>query len=156
MEVKAQIHLGDCLDILQNMEPESVDLVYVDPPFFKQKVHALVTRDGSSNFSFRDIWDSDSYYADFTYQRVACARDVLKNSGSLFVHCDKSASHIVRLMLDSIFSPDHFQSEIIWYFKRWTNSRKGLLPAHQTIFSTQKLTISSSTLFIRNIHRRLT
>ena len=78
MEVKAQIHLGDCLDILQIMEPESADLVYIDPPFFTQKIHALVTRDGLSNFNFRDIWDSENSYADFIYERVACARDVLK------------------------------------------------------------------------------
>jgi len=138
MEVKAQTHIGDCLDVLQEMEPESVDLVYVDPPFFTQKVHDLVSRDGSASFSFRDIWDSDSSYADFIYQRIARSRDVLKSSGSLFFHCDKSASHIVRLMLDSIFSPDHFQSEIIWHFKRWSNAKKGLLPTHQTIFFYSK------------------
>ena len=80
MEGEAQTHLGDCLELLQNMEPETVDLVYVDPPFFTQKVHDLVTRDGSESFSFRDIWDSDSSYADFIYQRVASARDVLKSS----------------------------------------------------------------------------
>ena len=138
MVIKTQTHTGDCLDVLQKMEPESVDLIYVDPPFFTQKVHDLTTRDGSTGFSFRDIWDSDSSYADFIYQRIARARDVLKSSGSLFFHCDKSASHIVRLMLDSIFSPDHFQSEIIWHFKRWSNTKKGLLPAHQTIFFYSK------------------
>ncbi len=138
MEIKAQTHLGDCLDVLQEMEPESVDLIYVDPPFFTQKVHDLVTRDGTASFSFRDIWESDSSYADFVYQRIARARDVLKSSGSLFFHCDKSASHIVRLMLDSIFGQEHFQSEIIWHFKRWSNAKKGLLPAHQTIFFYSK------------------
>ena len=138
MEVKAQTHIGDCLDILKKMEPESADLVYVDPPFFTQKVHDLVTRDGLSSYRFRDVWDSDRSYADFIYQRITRARDVLKSSGSLFFHCDKSASHIVRLMLDSIFSPDNFQSEIIWHFKRWSNAKKGLLPAHQTIFFYSK------------------
>lgn len=138
MVVKAETHIGDCLDVLQGMPPESVDLIYIDPPFFTQKVHNLTTRDGSASFSFRDIWDSDNSYADFIYQRISRARDVLKPSGSLFFHCDKSASHIVRLMLDSIFLPEHFQSEIIWSFKRWSNSKKGLLPAHQTIFFYSK------------------
>lgn len=138
MAAKAETHVGDCFDVLQSMAPESVDLVYVDPPFFTQKVHNLTTRDGSASFSFRDIWDSDNSYADFIYQRISRARDVLKPSGSLFFHCDKSASHIVRLMLDSIFSPENFQSEIIWSFKRWSNSKKGLLPAHQTIFFYSK------------------
>lgn len=138
MAVNAQTHIGDCLDVLLEMQLESVDLIYVDPPFFTQKVHDLVTRDGSTSFSFRDIWESDSAYADFIYQRIVRARDVLKSSGSLFFHCDQSASHIVRLMLDSIFSPDHFQSEIIWHYKRWSNAKKGLLPAHQTIFFYSK------------------
>ncbi|CAM3971258.1 site-specific DNA-methyltransferase [Phaeobacter inhibens] len=138
MEVKAKTYTGDCLDLLLDMPRESVDLIYVDPPFFTQKVHNLATRDGSHSFSFRDIWDNDNSYADFVYQRVARMRDVLRGSGSIFFHCDKSASHIVRLMLDSVFSPENFRSEIIWYYKRWSNSKKGLLPAHQTIFFYSK------------------
>ena len=97
-----------------------------------------MTRDGAVNYCFSDIWDSDSSYADFVYQRISRARDVLRSSGSLFFHCDKSASHIVRLLLDSIFGPQNFRSEIIWYFKRWSNSTRGLLPAHQTIFFYSK------------------
>lgn len=138
MEVKAQTYVGDCLEVLKKMQPETVDLVYVDPPFFTQRVHSLKTRDGAAEFSFRDIWDSDNSYADFIYQRLTLARDVLKPTGSLFFHCDKSASHIVRLMLDSIFGAENFQSEIIWSFKRWSNSKKGLLPAHQTLFFFSK------------------
>ena len=138
MAANARTYVGDCLDILGKLQPESVDLVYVDPPFFTQNVHSLLTRDGLAKFSFRDIWDSDNSYADFIYQRIARAREVLKSSGSLFFHCDKSASHIVRLILDSVFGVKHFQSEIIWYFKRWSNAKKGLLPAHQTIFFYSK------------------
>ena len=138
MEISAQTHTDDCLHILSNMTPESVDLVYVDPPFFTQKVHSLGTRDGSESFSFRDVWDTDNSYADFIYQRISKCRDILKDTGSLFFHCDKSASHIVRIMLDSVFTPECFQSEIIWSFKRWSNSKKGLLPTHQTIFFYSK------------------
>jgi site-specific DNA-methyltransferase (adenine-specific) len=62
-----------------------------------------------------------------------CKR-ILKNTGSLFLHCDKSASHHLRVLLDEIFGSDNFQSEIIWSYKRWSNSKKGLLNAHQTIY----------------------
>ncbi|MCY4197575.1 MAG: site-specific DNA-methyltransferase [Rhodobacteraceae bacterium] len=120
------------------MPPESVDLIYVDPPFFTQKVHSSVTRDGSQAFSFRDIWINDNSYADFVYQRIARMHDVLSGTGSIFFHCDKSASHIVRLILDSVFSTENFRSEIVWHFKRWSNSKKGLLSAHQTIFFYSK------------------
>ena len=52
--------------------------------------------------------------------------------------CDKSTSHLIKLILDKIFGPENFQSEIIWHFRRWSNSKKGLLPAHQTIFFYSK------------------
>ena len=130
--------VGDCFDVLRDMECESVDLVYVDPPFFTQKTHRSATRDGKEWFSFRDIWHSDSSYVDFIYRRMSPISEILKSSGSLFFHCDKSASHIVRLVLDRVFGPEQFQSEIIWSFKRWSNSKKGLLPGHQTIFFYSK------------------
>ncbi len=133
-----KIYKGDCLDILEKLPKSSVDLIYLDPPFFTQKVHKSTTRDGDRKFSFRDIWDSDNSYADFLYQRVLAMKVVLKDNGSLFFHCDKSASHIVRLLLDSVFGTENFQSEIIWSFRRWSNSKKGLLPNHQTIFFYSK------------------
>ena len=138
MEIRTKTYIGDCLDILRTITSESVDLIYIDPPFFTQKIHRLITRDGSATFSLRDIWDNDRSYADFIYQRVTLARDALKPSGSLFFHCDKSAAHIIRLILDKVFTPENFQSEIVWYFKRWSNSKRGLLSSHQTIFFYSK------------------
>lgn len=138
MQHKAQTFMGDCLDVLGRIKPHSIDLVYVDPPFFTQRTHHLITRSGGKKFTFHDLWDSTESYADFIFQRVSLARDTLKDSGSLFFHCDKSASHIVRFLLDRLFSPECFQSEIIWHFKRWSNSKKGMLSAHQTIFFYSK------------------
>jgi site-specific DNA-methyltransferase (adenine-specific) len=62
----------------------------------------------------------------------------LKDSGSIFVHCDKSANHIVRGVLDNVFGIESFQSEIIWNYKRWSNAKKGLLPSHQNIYFYSK------------------
>lgn len=53
-----ELHCGDCLSVLRTVDAESVDLFYVDPPFFTQKVHALTTRDGSARYSFKDLWSS--------------------------------------------------------------------------------------------------
>ena len=135
---EAKTFIGDCLDILREIEGESADLIYVDPPFFTQRSHRLSTRSGDKWFSFDDVWDSDGAYANFIYQRIGLARNVLKDSGSLFFHCDRSASHIVRLALDRTFGSENFQSEIIWSFRRWSNSKKGLLSGHQTIFFYSK------------------
>jgi len=132
------IYKGDCLKELGRIEENSVDLVYLDPPFFTQKVQKLSTRDGISEFSFNDIWTDHKDYAEFLLKRLAMMRKCLKETGSIFFHCDKSASHIVRLLLDNVFGTDNFQSEIIWSYKRWSNSKKGLLPAHQTIFFYSK------------------
>lgn len=138
MTTDAMTHVGDCLDVMAGMPLESVDLVYADPPFFTQKVHGMETRDGSARYSFSDIWEDAGDYADFIRERAAGMRDVLKPTGSLFFHCDKSASHIIRVALDKVFGARNFQSEIIWHYKRWSNGKRGLLPAHQTIFFYSK------------------
>lgn len=138
MATEAVTHVGDCLDVMAGMPLESVDLVYADPPFFTQKVHGMETRDGSARYSFSDIWEDAGEYADFIGERAAGMRDVLKPTGSLFFHCDKSASHIIRVVLDKVFGARNFQSEIIWHYRRWSNGKRGLLPAHQTIFFYSK------------------
>ena len=54
------------------------------------------------------------------------------------MHCDRSASHYLRIALDEVFGAENFQSEIIWSYKRWSNAKKGLLNAHQVIFFYSK------------------
>ena len=136
--VEAITHTGDCLENLREVNPESIDLVYADPPFFSQDVHESVTRDGTATFRFTDRWASEDTYLQFIYQRAIALHRTLKPTGSLFFHCDKSASHLVRLVLDEVFGRSNFRSEIIWAYKRWSNSRKGLLPAHQNILFYSK------------------
>lgn len=132
------IQLGDCLELLPSLKKNSVDLIYLDPPFFTDKKHKLKNRERTTEFSFGDIWESDKDYAKFLYERMIEMRNVLSETGSIFVHCDKSGEHIVRALLDRVFGEDNFQSEIIWHYKRWSNSRKGLLPAHQNIYFYSK------------------
>jgi len=129
---------GDCLEILPTFKDESVDLIYLDPPFFTNTIQKLKTRDGNKEFSYSDIWKSHEEYAQFLFNRLTELRRVLKNDGSIFVHCDKNSTHIIKTLLDDIFGLKQFQSEIIWYYKRWSNSKKGLLPSHQTIYFYSK------------------
>ncbi len=148
--MKAQIYKGDCLDILRGFDDESVDLVYLDPPFFTQKTHTLRTRDRQQEFSFEDLWSSHTEYARFIYERLEQMWRVLSCTGSLFFHCDRNASHIVRALLDDVFGPDMFRSEIIWYYRRWSNAQKGLLPAHQTIYYYTKSDEYTFNIFYRD------
>lgn len=129
---------GNCQEILGTLSEESVDLVYLDPPFFTQKTHSLSTRDNSTEFSFEDKWSSLQEYLAFMEGVLSQCQRVLKTTGSIFLHCDKSASHHLRVLLDKIFGEDNFQSEIVWAYKRWSNSKKGLLNSHQTIYFYSK------------------
>lgn len=136
--MEIDIHNADCLTILRSLPEAQADLVYLDPPFFTQREHRLATRDRTAEFSFDDKWNSVKDYASFLYERLQELKRILKPSGSLFFHCDKTASHIARLLLDDIFTTGNFRAEIIWHYKRWSNSAKGLLPAHQTILFYSK------------------
>lgn len=129
---------GDCLDKMELIEKNSIDLIYLDPPFFTEKKHTLTNRERTQQFSFNDSWGSNLGYAKFLEKRLELMHSLLKDSGSIFVHCDKSGEHIIRGLLDHIFGAKNFQSEIIWAYKRWSNSKKGLLPSHQNIYFYSK------------------
>ncbi len=131
---KAKVYCGDCISVLKGVRSGSVDLAYLDPPFLTQKSHALRTRDRKKQFSFDDVWQSNHDYCRFLDDRLAEICRVLNPQGALFFHCDRNATHLVRLLLDHVFGSDHFRSEIIWIYRRWSNSRRALLPAHQTIY----------------------
>lgn len=122
---------------MKTLPKEAVDMVYLDPPFFTQKHQ--VTQDSNGNvYGFSDVWDSRQSYLLFLKERLLEIRRVLKDTGSVFLHCDTSSSHYIKILLDEIFGEDNFRSEIIWTYKRWSNSKKGLLAGHQTIFFYSK------------------
>jgi site-specific DNA-methyltransferase (adenine-specific) len=132
-QTPGEVILGDSLDSMKRIESTSIDLVYLDPPFFTNRHHSAVTRDRTKKFSFSDAWNDLSEYAEFMETRLKEVHRVLKDTGSVFVHCDKSANFLLRVLLDSIFGTEQFRSEIIWTYRRWSNSAKGLMPAHQTL-----------------------
>jgi len=96
------------------------------------------TRDTSQEYGFADTWASIEEYKAFMKQRIEECKRALKDTGSIFVHCDSSASHHLRLILDEVFGPGNFQSEIIWVYRRWSNTKRGLLNAHQSIYFYSK------------------
>ena len=129
-----QLYQGDCFDVLATIDRRSIDLIYLDPPFFTEKKHSLKNRERTKEFSFNDKWGSSIAYSQFLYERIQRTKPLLKETGSIFVHCDNNANHMVRSILDSIFGTDNFRSEIIWSYKRWSNDTKGLLASHQNIY----------------------
>jgi site-specific DNA-methyltransferase (adenine-specific) len=132
------ILLGDCLQELKRIKPGTVDLIYLDPPFFTQRKHSLKTRDNSKQYSFSDKWDDVAQYSGFIRERLVECHRILKKTGSVFFHCDRAAVHYLRIELDRVFGSENFRSEIIWFYRRWANSKKGLLNSHQTIYFYSK------------------
>lgn len=128
-----EVMQGDCKDVIAAFPDNSVDLVYLDPPFLTQKRHKSTNRARSKTFAFDDLWESHHEYVEFIHQRVAQCHRVLKNTGSIYFHCDRNAIHIARAVLDDVFGANRFRSEIIWAYRRWSNSKNGLLASHQNI-----------------------
>lgn len=130
-------HNGDNLDILNKIESNSIQMVYCDPPFYTQKSHKLYNNQ-NKKYEFEDTWNSLEEYLEFIKFRFIELKRILKTDGLIFIHCDKSASHYIRVLLDEVFGYNNFQSEIIWRYKRWSNSKKGLLNNHQNIYMYSK------------------
>lgn len=127
----------DCLEAMEELESDSIDMIYLDPPFFTQKEQKLSDSNGKE-YSFADRWKSREEYLDYMEIRLIEMRRILKPEGNIFLHCDASASHYLRVLLDKVFGDKNFRSEIIWSYKRWSNSQRGLIPNHQTILYYSK------------------
>ncbi|WP_035141678.1 DNA-methyltransferase [Flavobacterium daejeonense] len=133
-----KIYHGNCVEKLKEIETNKVDLIYFDPPFFTQRKHSLRNKDNSKTYEFDDKYNSIEEYLELVENVLKESKRILKNTGSVFLHCDKTASHNIRVVMDSVFGRENFQSEIIWSYKRWSNAKKGLLNAHQVIFFYSK------------------
>lgn len=131
------LYNDDCINILKNMDECSIDMIYLDPPFFTQRKQQLSNSDGKI-YEFSDSWDSREAYLEYMRIRLLEMKRILKETGNLFLHCDSYASHYLKILLDKIFGEKNFRSEIIWTYKRWSNSQKGLTPNHQTILFYSK------------------
>lgn len=133
-----KIYHGNCVEKLKEIEANKVDLIYFDPPFFTQRKHSLTNKDNSKTYEFDDKFNSIEEYLELVEDVLKQSKRVLKKTGSVFLHCDKTASHNIRVVMDKVFGRENFQSEIIWSYKRWSNAKKGLLNAHQVIFFYSK------------------
>ncbi|GAB3366944.1 hypothetical protein GCM10027566_39180 [Arachidicoccus ginsenosidivorans] len=109
---------AESLKYLKTLKNGIVDLIYFDPPFFTQKTHKLIGSDSQKTYQFDDKFESLEQYLALIKAILTQCRRVLKDTGSVFLHCDKTASHHIRQVLDVVFGPRNFQSEIVWAYKR--------------------------------------
>lgn len=147
---KIEIHLGDNLEILRGMPAESVDLIYIDPPFNTGKVQARrrtrTVRDESGDrtgfqgrryrtedlgtSSFQDAFGD---FVEFLSPRLTQALRLLKPEGSLFFHIDYREVHYCKVLLDEIFGRESFINEIIWAYDYGARSKKKWSAKHDNI-----------------------
>jgi DNA modification methylase len=125
--------------MLGSFPPECVDLVYLDPPFFSNRVYEVIWGDEAEVRSFEDRWEGGiNYYLDWMEARLRHLHRVLKLTGSLYLHCDQAAGHHLRVLLDQIFGQNNFQNEIIWRRTGSNSAAKRFGPIHQNIFYYRK------------------
>ena len=183
--MKNTLYYGDNLSILREYIPdESIDLIYLDPPFNSNRTYNVLFKDESGRESeaqiaaFDDTWhwgpDAENTYYELITEgsqevvdmigalrvfigtnqmmaylvmmaiRLCELHRVLKPTGSIYLHCDPTASHYLKIVMDSIFGVNFFKSEIIWRRTGSHNSAKRFGPIHDTILFYGK---SKKTLF---------
>ena len=113
--------LGDNLEILKTMESETVDLIYLDPPFFSNRNYEVIWGDAGEVRSFQDRWAGGiDHYIAWLKERVIEMHRVLKPAGSIFLHCDWHADAYIRVeILDRIFGMNRLINQFVW--KRSSN-----------------------------------
>ncbi|MEK7673882.1 MAG: site-specific DNA-methyltransferase [Patescibacteria group bacterium] len=134
-----QLILGDNLEVLRTMPSESIDLIYIDPPFFSGRNYNVIWGDTNEVRSFYDIWEGgiDSYLV-WLNARLWEMRRVLKKTGSIYIHCDWHASHYIKTEMDKIFGYDNFRSNIVWCYKTREFSKRYWNRKHDDILFYSK------------------
>ena len=119
-----QIYLGDNLEIMKTFSSKSIDLIYADPPFFSQRNYG----------DFNDIWETRQHYLDFMILRLQEMHRLLKDTGSIYLHCDPSCSHYLKIEMDKIWGDENFRNEIVWGYRTGGVSKKQWPRKHDIIF----------------------
>ena len=180
-----KLFYGDNLTIMQEMNDESVDLIYLDPPFNSNRSYNAIYKDETGRplpdqiEAFCDLWTlneehersirhmpvlmreagiSDEtvefwrlwmkalrasntkmlVYLSYMVQRLVVMKRLLRSTGSIYLHCDPTASHYIKVMMDGIFGHNNFRNEIIWRYKKWENSPNSFQKNHDVILFYSK------------------
>ena len=123
---------GDCLEFMPKIKPNSIDLVYCDPPF---NIGYDLEEGGCE---FKDSWDSMESYLVFMKWRVEKIYEVMKDSATFYLHSDYHASHYLKIMLDLVFGESNFIGEIVWKSSNGVNQKKGFVNTHDSILAYRK------------------
>ena len=132
------IYCGDNLQMLKEIPDNSVDLIYIDPPFNSNRNYEVFWGDVQEKRAFEDRFGDAQVYIQYMRPRIVELYRVLKDTGNFFYHCDWHAGHYVKIMLDQIFNFNNFRNEIIWHYRTGNVSEKQFQRKHDTIFFYSK------------------
>ena len=140
------IWTGDNLEVMRGMNSASVDLIYLDPPFNSKANYAAPIGSKAAGAAFKDTWtlsdadaewvnlmeakhpalhrvllaamtSSDKSYLAYMAVRLLEMRRLLKPTGSIYLHCDPTMSHYLKLLMDAVFGRRNFINEVVWYYR---------------------------------------
>ena len=144
--------LGDNLEIMKTLEKESVDLIYLDPPFFSNRNYEVIWGDAGEIRSFQDRWAGGiDHYIAWLKERVELMYRLLKKTGSIFLHCDWHANAYIRVyILDKIFGEANFVNEFVWKrsFNRSSISKAARRNYDTIFFYTKSKTYTFNQVFM--------
>jgi len=176
-----KLFYGDNLTIMKNMPSDSVDLIYLDPPFNSNRSYNLLYKNTTGLpipeqiEAFCDTWELDFEKSEIAFEiphimqkygintdlvhfwhymvealkntntkllaylvymtiRLLEMYRLLKTTGSIYLHCDPTASHYLKIILDGIFDEKNFKNEIVWSYSRWPAKAKKFQRMHDIIF----------------------
>ena len=125
---------GDNLHIMRTLPSESVDLIYIDPPFFSNRVYNEIWGDDHEKRSFSDVWEGglDGFLV-WLNARLYEMKRLLKPGGAIYVHCDWHASHYIKVEMDKIFGYENFRNEIVWSYRTGGVSKRHWPRKHDVV-----------------------
>ncbi len=179
---KHTLYYGDCLEVMGKWSDNSIDLIYLDPPFNSKVNYNILfgtQRNGNDKndlaqlTAFTDTWEWDEKaehrvdliksaiahpahraicafneiyprgsgmlsYLSYMAERIAEMHRLLKRTGSIYLHCDPTASHYLKLIMDNVFGQNNFRNEIVWLYGLGGSSKRFYSRKHDTIFFYSK------------------
>jgi len=156
------IFTGDNLPIMRGINSESVDLIYLDPPFNSNANYAAPIGSQAAGAEFKDTWtlddvdnawldlietkypalnrvihaamtNSDKSYLIYMAARLLEMKRILKDTGSIYLHCDPTMSHYLKLVMDAVFGKGNFRNEVVWQRTSAHNDSRRFGKVHDTI-----------------------
>lgn len=142
---------GDNKEVLATLLEQGfrgrVDLIYIDPPFASNKDYirkvqlrglkdlGKLEEDSESIIQqtmYEDIWKRDEYFQ-FMYERLILLKELLAETGSIYVHLDYRMVHYIKILMDEVFGEDNYRNEVIWHYATGGAGKEEYAKKHETL-----------------------